>query len=220
MKQKRKIGRYIFGVLLLGVLVWGGLLVKNHLDFQHKMVEIVHSKEVEKLIEEELKATDPDALTPKGKIQSYEIDDKTIEHNPMGGIMFKVIINGNKEITGGMGLRKRSEDGPIRSVGMSESKALRNLIGDNDLTYEDKRFMAALLSVKFMGKIALTKATVDQKSIKKRISSSLTELESSLDQVIGTIDSDLAGKFSNSVKEGVGRKKLELNDLQEFCKTK
>ena len=90
----------------------------------------------------------------------------------------------------------------------------------NDLTYEDKRFMAALLSVKFMGKIALTKATVDQKSIKKRISSSLTELESSLDQVIGTIDSDLAGKFSNSVKEGVGRKKLELKDLQEFCKTK
>ena len=56
--------------------------------------------------------------------------------------------------------------------------------------------------------------------MKKRISSSLTELESSLDQVIGTIDSDLAGKFSNSVKEGVGRKKLELNALQEFCKTK
>ena len=132
MKQKRKIGRYIFGVLLFGVLIWGGLLVKNHLDFQHEMVQIVHSKEVEKLIEEELKATDPDALTPKGKIQSYEIDDKTIEHNPMGGIMFKVIINGNKEITGGMGLRKRSEDGTIRSVGMSESKALRNLIGDNN----------------------------------------------------------------------------------------
>ena len=63
MKQKRKIGRYIFGVLLLGVLVWGGLLVKNHLDFQNEMVEIVHSKEVEKLIEEELKATDPDALS-------------------------------------------------------------------------------------------------------------------------------------------------------------
>ena len=130
MKQKRKIGRYIFGVLLLGVLVWGGLLVKNHLDFQHEMVQIVHSKEVEKLIEEELKATDPDALTPKGKIQSYEINDETIEHNPMGGIMFEVTINGNKEITGSMGLRKSSEDGPIRSVGMSESTELQNLIGD------------------------------------------------------------------------------------------
>lgn len=78
----------------------------------------------------------------------------------------------------------------------------------NDLTYEDKRFMAAMISVKFMGKIALTKATVDQKSIKKRISSSLTGLESSLDQVIGTIDSDLAGKFSNSVKEGGWKKEI------------
>lgn len=130
MKPKRKIGRYLFRVLLLGVLVWGGLLVKKHLDFQHEMVQIVHSKEVEKLIEEELKATDPDALTPKGKIKSYEIDDKTIEHNPMGGIMFEVTINGNKEITGSMGLRKSSEDGPIRSVGMSESTELQNLIGD------------------------------------------------------------------------------------------
>ena len=44
--------------------------------------------------------------------------------------MFEVIINGDKKITGSMGLRKRSEDGPIRSVGMSESKALRNLIGE------------------------------------------------------------------------------------------
>lgn len=130
MKQKRKIGRYIFGVLLLGVLMWGGMLVKNHLDFQNEMVRIVHSKEVEKLIEEELKASDPNALTPKGKIQSYEINDKTIEHNPMGGIMFEVTINGNKEITGSMGLRKSSEDGPIRSVGMSESTELQNLIGD------------------------------------------------------------------------------------------
>ena len=63
--------------------------------------------------------------------------------------------------------------------------------------------MAALISVKFMGKIALTKATADQKSIKKRISSSLTELESSLDQVIGTIDSDLAGNFQTLLKKGL-----------------
>ena len=130
MKPKRKNCRYIFGVLLLGILIWVGLLVKNHLDFQNEMVQIVHSKEVEKIIEEELKELDPNALTPKGKIQSYEIDDETIEHNPMGGIMFEVTINGNKEITGSMGLRKSSEDGPIRSVGMSESTEIQNLIGD------------------------------------------------------------------------------------------
>ena len=130
MKPKRKIGRYIFRMLLLVILIWGGLLVKNHLDFQQEMVRIVHSKEVKKVIEEELKELDPNALTPKGKIQSYEIDDETIEHNPMGGIMFEVIINGDKKITGSMGLRKRSEDGPIRSVGLSESTELQNLIGE------------------------------------------------------------------------------------------
>ena len=130
MKPKRTIGRYIFGALLLGVLVWGGLLVKNHLDFQNEMVQIVHSKEVEKLIVDDLKQEDPDAFTEKGKIQSYEIDDETIEHNPMGGIMFKVIINGDKEITGSMGLRKRSEDGPIRSVGMSTSVGFQELMGE------------------------------------------------------------------------------------------
>ena len=128
MKSKRKIGRYIFGVLLLGVLVWGGLLVKKHLDFQHEMVQIVHSKEVEKLIIHDLKLKDPNAFTEKGRIHSYAIDDKTIEHNPMGGIMFDVVINGDKEIIGSMGLWKTSEDGPIESVGMDASKGLQKLM--------------------------------------------------------------------------------------------
>ena len=127
MKAKRRIGRYILGVLVLGVLIWGGLLVKNHLDFQHEMLQIVHSKEVERLIVHDLKLKDPNAFTTKGKIQSYEIDDKTIEHNPMGGIMFDVIINGDKEITGSIGLWKTSKDGPIESVGMDASEGLQKL---------------------------------------------------------------------------------------------
>ena len=128
MKQKRKIGRYIFGVLLLGVLVWGGLLVKKHLDFQHEMVQIVHSKEVEKLIIHDLKLKDPNAFTEKGRIHSYAIDDKTIEHNPMGGIMFRIIINGDKEITENFGLRKDSENAPIEQVGVSRSVEFQYLV--------------------------------------------------------------------------------------------
>ena len=71
---------------------------------------------------------DPNAFTVKGKIQSYEIDDKTIEHNPMGGIMFDVTINGDKEITGSIGLWKPSKDGPIESVGMDVSDGLQKLM--------------------------------------------------------------------------------------------
>ena len=42
--------------------------------------------------------------------------------------MFEVIINGNKKITGSMGLWKSSEDGPIESVGMDTSVGLQELM--------------------------------------------------------------------------------------------
>ena len=115
-------------MIVVGLLIWVGSKVKDHLEFQQEMVRIVHSNEVKELIVYDLKQKDPEAFTDQGKIQSYEIDDETIEHNPMGGIMFEVIINGNKEITGSMGLRKRSEDGPIRSVGMSTSVGFQELM--------------------------------------------------------------------------------------------
>ena len=125
MNKKRKGCRLIFSLMILGLVVWIGLKVKDYLEFQQEMVRIVHSQEVKKLIVDDLKQKDSAAFTETGKIQSYEIDDETIEHNPMGGIMFEVILNGNKEITGSMGLRIYSEDGPIESVGMDESEGLQ-----------------------------------------------------------------------------------------------
>ena len=128
MNKKENRRRLIFSVIVVGLLIWVGSKVKDHLEFQQEMVRIVHSKEVKKVIEEELKELDPNALTPKGKIQSYEINDKTIEHNPMGGIMFRIIINGDKEITEDFGLGKYSEDVPIEQVGVSRSVGFQNLL--------------------------------------------------------------------------------------------
>ena len=128
MNKKENRRRLIFSVIVVGLLIWVGAKVKDHPEFQQEMVRIVHSKEVKKVIEEELKELDPNALTPKGKIQSYEINDKTIEHNPMGGIMFRIIINGDKEITENFGLGKYSEDVPIEQVGVSRSVGFQNLL--------------------------------------------------------------------------------------------
>ena len=128
MNKNKNRRRLVFSMIVVGILIWIGSKVKDHLEFQQEMVRIVHSKEVKKVIEEELKELDPNSLTPKGKIQSYEINDKTIEHNPMGGIMFRIIINGDKEITENFGLRKYSEDGPIEQVGVSTSVGFQNLL--------------------------------------------------------------------------------------------
>ena len=125
-KENRRL--LIFSVIVVGLLIWVGSKVKDHLEFQQEMVRIVHSNEVKELIVYDLKQKDPEAFTDQGKIQSYEIDDETIEHNPMGGIMFRIIINGEKEITENFGLRKYSEDGPIEQVGVSRSVGFQNLL--------------------------------------------------------------------------------------------
>lgn len=118
----------IFSLIVIGLMIWIGSKVKEHLEFQQEMVRIVHSKEVEKIIIDNLKQKDPFAFTEKGKIQSFRIDDETIEHNPMGGIMFDVTINEDEDIIGSLGLWKTSSDGPIESVGMDASDGLQKLM--------------------------------------------------------------------------------------------
>ena len=128
MNKKKNRRCLVFSVIVVGLLIWIGSKVKDHLEFQQEMVRIVHSKEVKELIVHDLKQEDPDAFTETGKIQSYEIDDETIEHNPMGGIMFRIIINGDKEITENFGLRKDSENAPIEQVGVSRSVEFQYLV--------------------------------------------------------------------------------------------
>ena len=85
MKQKHKI---ILSVVSLFVAACIGGLYLSHKnqEFQNEMTRIVHSEEVRKLIKEDLKRKDPNALTENGKIRSYKIDDSSIKHNPMGGL--------------------------------------------------------------------------------------------------------------------------------------
>lgn len=112
-------------LILLGVGLY--LAHKNH-EFQNEMTRIVHSKKVKNLIEKKLKKLDSHALTDKGKVRSYKIDDRSIRHNPMGGIMFDIIINDDPDIVGSTGLRKYGENVDIRTVGMDRSKGLQKLL--------------------------------------------------------------------------------------------
>ena len=132
MKQKHKI---ILSVISLFVAVCIGVglyLAHKNQEFQKEMFRIVHSEEVRELIEEDLKRKDPNALTDKGKIRSYKIDDSSIKHNPMGGIMFNIIINDSISMVGKTGLWMNGENGKIRTDGMSESAGLQALLESDD----------------------------------------------------------------------------------------
>ena len=112
-------------LILLGVGLY--LAHKNH-EFQDEIFRIVHSKKVKNLIEKKLKKLDPHALTENGKIRSYKIADRSIRHNPMGGIMFDIVINDDPDIVGSTGLRKYGENEAIQTVGMDRSKGLQKLL--------------------------------------------------------------------------------------------
>jgi len=132
MKKKHKIILSVISLFVAACIGVGLYLAHKNQEFQNEMFRIVHSEEVRELIEEDLKRKDPNALTDKGKIRSYKIDDSSIKHNPMGGIMFHIIINDSISMVGKTGLRMDGENGKIRTDGMTESADLRALLESDD----------------------------------------------------------------------------------------
>lgn len=128
MSKRRNRIKGLIGLSVL-ILLGGGLyLAHKNQEFQNEMTRIVHGEEVKKLIKEELKAINPNALTEKGKIRSYKIDDASIRHNPMGGIMFHVIINDDSDAVFKFGIRKYSQDGRMSLVGGTLTEKLQQLL--------------------------------------------------------------------------------------------
>ena len=132
MKQKHKIILSVVSLFVAACIGVGLYLAHKNQEFQNEMIRIVHSEEVRELIEEDLKRKDPNALTDKGKIRSYKIEDSTIRHNPMGGIMFDIIINDSISMVGKIGIQKDDGSEQLSSVGMDESAGLRALLKSDD----------------------------------------------------------------------------------------
>ena len=130
MKKKHKIILSTVSLFVAICLGGGMYMAHKNQEFQNEMTRIVHSEEVRKLLEEDLKRKDPNALTDKGKIRSYKIDDSSIKHNPMGGIMFNIIINDSISMVGKTGLQMDGENGKIRTDGMTESAGLQALLSE------------------------------------------------------------------------------------------
>ncbi|EAD5687501.1 TPA: DUF1310 domain-containing protein [Listeria innocua] len=88
----------VLGMTVITIL---GLGVKFYMDeekLNKEMINIVYSGEAKNAFYIDLKDLDTKAFTEEGVIQSYEIDEKSINHNPMGGINATVIINENPEL--------------------------------------------------------------------------------------------------------------------------
>lgn len=70
----------------------------DHKKMNEDMLKVVKSDEAKEVYREYLTNKDPKAFTDEGLIKSYEIDEKSIEHNPMGGINVVLYINHNTKL--------------------------------------------------------------------------------------------------------------------------
>ena len=82
--------------ILLGIGIIAGC---TNTPSKTKMNEELQKPEVIAVIEKNLKNLDNNAFTENGKIKSYEIDYNQTYYNPMGGIGFYIIINGDEDLS-------------------------------------------------------------------------------------------------------------------------
>ncbi|EOH99663.1 hypothetical protein UAW_00816 [Enterococcus haemoperoxidus ATCC BAA-382] len=88
----------VIGIIVIITIGIGGKVMLDNKKQEDKMIKIVNSQEAKEVFENGLKVLDPKALTEEGIIKSYEIDEESIKHNPMGGINGTLIIDADKEL--------------------------------------------------------------------------------------------------------------------------
>ncbi|MBZ2135073.1 DUF1310 domain-containing protein [Streptococcus gordonii] len=96
----KKIIVIFFSIITLSSgMILGGCSKVNSGSEKEEMVQIAESRKAKKLIEEMLRKKDPEALTEKGIIKKYTINEKNLKYNPMGGLIVDLIINDDPELT-------------------------------------------------------------------------------------------------------------------------
>ena len=114
-------------VAIIAILIGG----KIQMD-KYRVKSIVHGEEGKAAIENMLKIMDEKALTPEGKIKSYQIDDSYTERNPMGGIEIKLIINDDNKLTVKTALNKYPSRGYIQHGMIVTSEKMTKLVPENE----------------------------------------------------------------------------------------
>ena len=115
-------------ITISSAMLLGSCSILNSRSEKEEMIQIAESKKMEKALENFLKGLDSKALTPEGKIKSYEIQKDQLEYNPMGGIMIQMFINGDKNISLSVTVVEDSTTGNYEIATNSRSPKLSDLL--------------------------------------------------------------------------------------------
>ena len=132
-KMKKVLVSIISVIVIIAILIVG----KIQMD-KYRVKSIVHGEEGKVAIENMLKIMDEKALTPEGKIKSYQIDENYTHNNPMGGLIVRVIINDDPELDVETTLNKYPTRGKLEHGVIITSEKLSKLVPDKGLLSEEK----------------------------------------------------------------------------------
>mgnify|MGYP000969310633 FL=1 len=116
-------------ITLSSAMFLGGCSMLNSRSEKEEMIQIAESKKMKKALENFLKGLDSKALTPEGKIKSYEIQKDKLDYNPMGGLNVYIIINGNKVLNIDMTVQEE-DTGEYEVVSYGIPQELSELLGE------------------------------------------------------------------------------------------
>ena len=119
----------VIGIIVIIIIGIGGKVMLDNKKQEDKMIEIVNSKEAKEVFEKTIKNIDPKAFSSYGIIKSYEINEKSIKHNPMGGINVTLNINKSSDLVINFTLDK--SNGELESGAISYSGILADQLEDN-----------------------------------------------------------------------------------------
>ena len=125
-------------IRILTVIVIIALLIIGKIQIdKYRIKSITYGEEGKAAIENMLKIMDEKAFTSEGKIKSYKIDDSYTERNPMGGIIVRVIINDDPELSVKTTLNKYPSRGRLEHGVIITSEKLSKLVPDKGLLNDE-----------------------------------------------------------------------------------
>ena len=116
-------------ITISSVIFLGGCGMLNSRSEKEEILQISESKKMKKALKILLRELDPKALTPEGKIKTYEIKKEMLEYNPMGGLNVYITINGDEKLYINMTVQEE-EANNYEVVSYGVSQELSQLIGE------------------------------------------------------------------------------------------
>ena len=117
-------------IMLSSATLLGSCSMLNIRLEKEEMIQIAESKKMKRALENFLKGLDPKALTPEGKIKSYEIQKDRLDYNPMGGLNVYIIINRNEVLNIDMTVQEE-DTGEYEVVSYGIPQELSELLGED-----------------------------------------------------------------------------------------